>query len=126
LNAYSYAAGQALMPHVLGTTEVLLGRVTDWSAIAQHAKLMLCLGGLPLKNGLVTSGGAGATEYADHCRRAAKAGVRFLNVSPYRADMPDWLDAEWVPIRPGTDTALLLAIAHWMVQEGREDRAFLA
>ena len=126
MNSYSYAAGQALLPHVLGTNEVLLGKVTDWAAIAQNAGVMLCLGGLPLKNGLVTSGGAGASEYSVNFRRAAEAGVRFLCVSPYRADMPEWLDTEWTPIRPGTDAALLLAIAHWLIGQGREDRAFLA
>ena len=33
VNAYSYAAAQALLPHIVGTNEILLGRVTDWDAI---------------------------------------------------------------------------------------------
>jgi biotin/methionine sulfoxide reductase len=56
---YSYGAGMTLMPHVLGTNDVIQGPVTDWVAIARHARLMICLGGLPAKNGLVTAGGAG-------------------------------------------------------------------
>jgi biotin/methionine sulfoxide reductase len=40
--------------------------------------------------------------------------------------VPEWCNAEWIPIRPGTDTALLLAMAHAVVAAGREDRAFLA
>jgi biotin/methionine sulfoxide reductase len=126
VNAYSYAAAQALLPHVLGTNEVLLGRTTDWAAITRHAKAMLCLGGLPLRNGLVTSGGAGRHSNEINLREAAAAGLRFIQVSPNRADVPDWCHAEWIPIRPGTDTALLLAMAHVIVSEGREDRAFLA
>ncbi len=126
LNTYSSAAGEALMPHIVGTKEVVLGRVTDWDAIARHARMALCLGGLPLKNGLVTAGGTGAHEYAPNFRKAKEAGVRFVNVSPYRGDMPDWLGADWIPIRPGTDTALLLAMAHEIVRAGREDRDFLA
>jgi biotin/methionine sulfoxide reductase len=126
VNAYSYAAAQALVPHVLGTNEVLLGRVTDWAAIARHARLMLCFGGLAAKNGMVASGGQGRHEYMPLMRQAAAAGVRFVNVSPFRGDTEAEIGAEWIPIRPGTDTALLLAMAHVLVEEGREDRSFLA
>ncbi len=126
VNAYSYAAAQALIPHVLGTNEVLLGRVTDWAAIARHARLMLCFGGLAAKNGLVASGGQGRHEYVPLMRQAAAAGVRFINVSPFRGDTEAELAAEWIPIRPGTDAALLLAMAHALVEAGREDRGFLA
>ncbi|GGJ29714.1 molybdopterin-dependent oxidoreductase [Neoroseomonas lacus] len=126
VNAYSYAAAQALLPHILGTNEVLLGRTTDWAAITRHAKVMLCLGGLPLRNGLVTSGAAGRHSNEINLREAAAAGLRFIQVSPNRADVPDWCNAEWIPIRPGTDTALLLAMAHTIVTAGREDRDYLA
>lgn len=125
VNAYSYATAQALVPHVLGTNEVVLGRMTDWAAIAGHAKLMLCFGGLAAKNGYVTSGGAAMT-YGPNMRRAAAAGVRMVNISPYRGDTEDALGAEWVPIRPGTDAALMLAMLHHIVALGREDRGFLA
>ena len=72
--AYSYATGQTLLPHILGTTEVLLGRVTDWAAIRRHAKLMLCFGGLAAKNGIVNSGGGGRHDYLPLMRAAAAAG----------------------------------------------------
>ncbi len=124
--AYSYATGQTLLPHVLGTNEVLLGRVTDWAAIARNAKLMLCFGGLAAKNGLVNSGGAGRHDYQGLMREAAAAGVRFVNVSPFRGDTEAAIGAEWVPIRPGTDAAMMLAMAQVLVAEGREDRGYLA
>jgi biotin/methionine sulfoxide reductase len=123
---YSYGAGMTLIPHIMGGNEVIQGPVTDWAAITKHAKLMLCLGGLPLKNGLVTSGGGGAHEYVPLMRRAAEAGVRFVNISPFRGDMAEFLGAEWVPIRPNTDAALIFAMAHVLLEEGREDRDFLA
>jgi biotin/methionine sulfoxide reductase len=122
---YSYGAGMTLMPHILGTNEVIQGPVTDWAAITRHAKLMLCFGGLPRKNGLVTSGGGGAHEYLPLMRRAAEAGLRFVNISPFRGDTEEFLHAEWVPIRPGTDAAMMLAMAHVLLAEGTEDRAFL-
>jgi biotin/methionine sulfoxide reductase len=123
---YSYGAGMTLMPHILGTNEVIQGPVTDWAAIRANAKLMLCFGGLPLKNGLVTSGGGGAHEYVPHMKAAAEAGLRFVNISPFRGDAAAFLDAEWVPIRPGGDAAMILAMAHVVLEAGREDRDFLA
>lgn len=123
---YSYGAGMTLMPHIVGTNDIMQGQVTDWPSIAKHTKLMLCLGGLPLKNALVTAGGAGAHEYVPWLKQVAEAGVRFVNVSPFKGDTPDFLDAEWVPIRPNTDTALLLGMAHALLAAGLEDRGFLA
>ncbi|WP_421994324.1 molybdopterin-dependent oxidoreductase [Roseococcus sp.] len=125
VNAYSYATAQALMPHLLGTNEVFLGRMTDWSAIAGNAKLMLCFGGLAAKNGYVTSGGA-ANTYGTNMRAAVAAGVKIVNISPYRADTEEALAAEFIPVRPTTDTALILAMIQHIVSLGREDRAFLA
>ncbi len=123
---YSYGAGMTLMPHILGDNEVLAGRLTDWAAIRQNAKLMLCFGGLPAKNGIVTAGGAGAHEYQPLMRAAAEAGVRFVNISPFRGDAPDFLNAEWVPIRPNSDAAMMLAMAFVILEAGKEDRDFLA
>ena len=123
---YSYGAGMTLMPHILGTNEVIQGRVTDWVAIRQNAKLMLCFGGLPLKNGLVTSGGAGAHDYAPLMKAAAEAGLRVVNISPFRGDTAAFMEADWVPIRPGSDAAMVLAMAQVILEAGREDRDFLA
>jgi biotin/methionine sulfoxide reductase len=123
---YSYAAGMTLMPHIVGTNDCIQGPATDWPSIIANAKLMVCFGGLPLKNGEVCAGGAGTGQYRHWLREAAAAGLRILNISPLRQDTPDWLGAEWLPIRPGSDTALMLALAHEIVSAGREDRAFLA
>jgi biotin/methionine sulfoxide reductase len=123
---YSYGAGMTLMPHILGTNDVVQGPVTDWAAIQANAKLMLCFGGLPLKNGLVTAGGSGAHQYVPQMKAAAEAGLRFVNISPFRGDAAEFLGAEWVPIRPNSDTALVLAMAFVILEAGREDRDFLA
>ncbi|HEV7263498.1 MAG TPA: molybdopterin-dependent oxidoreductase [Falsiroseomonas sp.] len=123
---YSYGAGMTLMPHILGTNEVIQGPVTDWVSIRDNAKLMLCFGGLPLKNGLITSGGSGAHEYVPLMKAAAEAGVRFVNISPFRGDTAAFMGAEWVPIRPNSDAAMVFAMAHVILEAGREDRDFLA
>ena len=46
-----------------------------------------------------------------------------LNVSPQRVDAPEGCD--WLPVRPASDTALMLALAHVLETEGLADRAFL-
>lgn len=123
---YSYAAGMTLMPHVVGTNDCIQGPATDWPSILAHARVLLCFGGLPLKNGEVCAGGAGEGQYRLWLAEAARAGLKVLNVSPDRGPTPAFLGAEWIPIRPGTDTAFMLAAAHVIVAEGLEDRAFLA
>jgi biotin/methionine sulfoxide reductase len=87
---------------------------------------MLCFGGLAAKNGIVNSGGGGRHDYLPLMRAAAAAGVRLVNISPFRGDTEEALNAEWVPIRPGTDAAMMLAMAHTLLEAGREDRAYLA
>ena len=125
LTSYSHGAAQVLLPHVMGDIACVVGPVTDWRAICAGAKLMLCFGGMALRNGQIQNGGGGVHEMGLWLRRAAAAGVRLVNVSPLRADMPDAVPAEWIPIRPGTDTALMLAIAHVLITEARVDQAFL-
>ena len=126
LTNYSYAAGMTLMPHIVGSNDCITGPATDWPSIIANARVLLCFGGLPLKNGEVCSGGAGEGQYRRWLREAGAAGLRIVNVSPLAQDAPAFLRAEWLPIRPGTDTALMLAMAHVIVSEGREDKDFLA
>src|SRR5213083_2667672 len=82
-------------------------------------RLILAFGGLPLKNGQVTFGGGGTHSMEMWLRRAKDAGIDFVSISPLKSDAPDFLGAQWVPIRPNTDTALMLAMAHTLLTEER-------
>ncbi|HEY0824890.1 MAG TPA: molybdopterin oxidoreductase family protein [Ramlibacter sp.] len=53
-----------------------------------------------------------------------RAGGRFISVNPVRTGYSAIAD-EWIPIRPGTDGALLMALLHELVRTGQFDRAFL-
>jgi biotin/methionine sulfoxide reductase len=123
---YSFGTAMFLLPHVIGTAAPVSGLVTDWTNVCDHTRLMVAFGGLALKNAQVASGGPGAHDMAMWLRRARDAGIEFVVVSPNRSDAPDFLHAHWISIRPGTDTAFLLGMAHELVSEGLEDRAFLA
>ena len=52
-------------------------------------------------------------------------GGRFISINPVRTGYSAIAD-EWVPIRPGTDGALLLAVIHELIALGLYDREFLA
>ena len=51
-------------------------------------------------------------------------GGRFVSINPVRTGYSAIAD-EWVPIRPGTDGAFLLAVIHEIIQKGLYDRDFL-
>ena len=51
-------------------------------------------------------------------------GGRFISINPVRTGYSAIAD-EWVPIRPGTDGALLLALIHEIIALGLYDREFL-
>lgn len=125
LHNYSYAAALAVLPHILGTAEAAAGPISDWDAILAETKLMVCFGGMPLKNSQVDSGGGGAHRTRDFLKEAEAKGIRFVNISPIREDLAGVSNQEWIQIRPGTDTAMILAMAHVLFAEGKADLAFL-
>ncbi len=51
-------------------------------------------------------------------------GGRFVSINPVRTGYSAIAD-EWVPIRPGTDGALLLALTHEIISQGLYDRDFV-
>ncbi|MDA8364801.1 MAG: molybdopterin oxidoreductase family protein [Gammaproteobacteria bacterium] len=51
-------------------------------------------------------------------------GGRFVSINPVRTGYSAIAD-EWVPIKPGTDGALLLALIHEIIRQGLYDRDFV-
>ncbi|MGE0036656.1 MAG: molybdopterin-dependent oxidoreductase [Xanthobacteraceae bacterium] len=123
---YSFGAAYFLLPRIIGSLGPVTGKVTDWPSIIKHTKLMIAFGGMAVKNAQVTSGGAGLHTLESWLRQAKEAGIEFVSVSPLKSDMPDFVGARWIPIRPNTDTAMMLAMAHTVLSEGRHDEAFMA
>lgn len=123
---YSAAAAEVLLPHILGSDlYTLFLNTTPWADVRDHGEIVLCFGGVSPKNLQVVMGGPGAHTAPDQLRECRRAGVRFINISPLRGDLPDTVDARWIPIRPVTDTALILALCHTLLAEGLHDQAFL-
>lgn len=121
---YSHAAAEVLFPHILGlSNRAFQDEMTSLSLVAEHCELLLAIGGLSGRTAQVASSGTSFHEVPTALDRMAAKGVRMINVSPRASDMAG---AEWLSIRPGTDTALLLALTQEIVAAGREDAGFLA
>ncbi len=56
-----------------------------------------------------------------HFWRAKQAGAQFVYIGPECNLTATTLDAKWIPVRPGTDTAFLLAVAYEMLRLDEEE-----
>ncbi|MBX5204117.1 molybdopterin-dependent oxidoreductase [Rhizobium sp. NZLR1] len=122
-DSYSYGCGSVIMPHIVGPMESLLEQHTDWETLARHTTLFVAFGGLPLRNTQMSPGGTSQHRVKDAIASMRAMGKKFINVSPLKNDISG--AAEWVPIRPGTDVALMLALAFVLLSENLHDEEFL-
>lgn len=124
-NTYSFAAAEVMMPHVLGGFREFLYPGSFWQGITEHADIVLAFGGIPLKNGQIAQGGTGRHRQKEALEQALSRGVQFINVSPLAEDIPAHDKVSWLPIRPGTDTAMILALCEDLIRHGNHDQEFL-
>ena len=122
---YSFGAATVIVPRIVGTMEPVVGAMTSWPTIAEHTKLMVLFGGMSPRNSQVNREGVGRHDLADWLDHVSAAGVQFVNIGPLRDDAGR-LDAQWLPIRPNTDAALMLGLMHTLVVENLHDVEFLA
>ena len=126
VNSYSSGAASVIMPHIFGVFDPVTRRNVTWEQVAEHSEVILAFGGMALKNSMVASGGISKHVERGSMAAARARGAQFILVSPLREDLPEEAGAEWISLVPGTDTALMLGIAHVLVTEGLHDTAFLA
>ena len=122
---YSFAAAEAMVPHILGSYRAYLDTCTSWDLIKKNTELFICFGGIPLKNGQISQGGTGKHYQKENLLDAAKHGIEFINISPLKSDLIDKAKGEWIAARPNTDTALMLGLAYTLHSEGLSDKGFL-
>ena len=126
VESYSSAAMQVILRRVGGGYYAALSSNPTWDEIAEQQSLVIAFGGLGPHNTQVNSGGIGSHDNLSAQRRARAAGAEFVSISPLRGDADAALEATWLPARPGTDVAIMLALAHEIVIRGAHDRAYLA
>ena len=83
-----------------------------------HSKLIILWGWDPAR---MISG----TNTMYHLIKARENGARVIAVDPRYHDTAATVADEWIPIRPGTDTAMMVAMANVMIRENLHDQAFL-
>jgi biotin/methionine sulfoxide reductase len=123
--SYSLGAGKVAMTHVLGEMDGLLAHHTSWNVLAANCRLFVAFGGIPEKNGQASPGLVGQHGIRQGLQRMREGGTRFINVGPENTNLDTGGDVEWISLRPGTDTALVLALCHTLYVQGLHDPAFL-
>jgi anaerobic selenocysteine-containing dehydrogenase len=81
-----------------------------------HAKLIVLWGMNPAASGI---------HLLPHIQEARRRGARLAVIDPRRTRLADGADV-YLPIHPGTDLPVALALLNWLFANGRADRAFLA
>tara|TARA_R110002020_G_scaffold456465_1_gene672897 strand:- start:3341 stop:5662 length:2322 start_codon:yes stop_codon:yes gene_type:complete len=125
VDTYSIAAGPVILRHTLGDDGACSGDTNTLASIAQHSETLVVFGALSPRTAQNEAGGIAIHSLEGNLRKLAARGTRIVLVSPLKDDMPDWAGAEWWPIRPNTDTALMLGLAGEIVHAGRQDLDFL-
>ncbi len=125
VGSYSSGAASVLLPHVIGPQAAVAGNSVSWAELVAESAVVLAFGGMALKNNDVGGGGTSRHIARAQIRAARARGVEFHLIGPLRDDLPAAAEAVWHSIRPGTDAALMLGLAHTLLVEGRHDRRFL-
>lgn len=125
VNTYSAGASAVIFPHFAGPMDKISRWDATWSEMAEHSELIVAFGGMALRNAQVSAGGISRHVASGSMARARARGAAFVLVSPLRDDLPAGVEAEWMAVRPNTDVALMLGIAHTLITEGKADRSFL-
>lgn len=120
---WSAGASQLALPRVIGDMEVYSAQ-TAWEVIRDNTEVFVFVGCDPIKNNRVESNVA---DNAMHARWTdiRDAGCRFVSINPQKTASDALLGSDWVPIVPNTDVALFLAMAHHVLEQGLEDRAYM-
>lgn len=126
VNNYSAGAAMVIIPRVLGAFDEVYLNSVRVDEIAAHTDTILSFGGMAAKNQMICGGGIERHEIGETLGRAVRRGMEFCLVSPLRDDLPDAFGAKWIPITPGTDVALMLALAHELIVTDTFDKRFVA
>jgi len=112
---YSNGAARFVLPYVLGQ---------DWTragfdpATLQHAQMIVLWGANVLDTRL-------GSELPQRLVEARRQGKQIVVIDPRRSATVKQAATWWIPCRPGTDAALMLAVLYVLVSEERVDRAFI-
>jgi anaerobic dimethyl sulfoxide reductase subunit A len=109
---YSNGAARFVLPYLFGSAAAESG----WDAkTVRDSRLVVLWGANVLEARL-------GTELGTEIAAAARAGTPVVVIDPRRSRTAKALGARWIPIRPGTDAAMMLAVLYALFRDGRIDR----
>ena len=114
-NNYSNGAARIILPYLLGK---------DWAASGfdaatmQYAEMIILWGANILETRM-------GTEIPQRLVEAKKRGAQIVVIDPRRSATVQHTATWWIPCRPGTDAALMLAVLNVMFNEQLVDRPFI-
>ena len=92
-----------------------------WDDVLEHAEMVIFSGNDPEASGLGMSGST-ALEMVKWLK---KAGIKIIAISPDLNYSAGVYADKWIPLKPNTDPALYLALAHTWIVEGRYDKDYV-
>ncbi|MBI4292002.1 MAG: molybdopterin-dependent oxidoreductase [Betaproteobacteria bacterium] len=92
-----------------------------WDDVLEHAQMVIFSGNDPEATGLGMSGSC-ALEMTKWLKRA---GIKIVAISPDLNYAAAVHADTWIPLKPNTDSALYLALAHSWIAEGNYDKDYV-
>lgn len=125
LGDYSTGAAQAIMPHVVGGNEVYQQQ-TSWPLVLEHTDVVVLWSANPL-NTLKIAWNASDEQGIPYFEQLRNSGKRLICIDPMRSETVDFFGEtmEWIAPHMGTDVAMMLGIAHTLVENDWHDVKFL-
>ena len=122
INSYSAPVLPVITPHILGDAAP---RQSAWPVILKNSTLVVLLGYDPLATPRCGPGGTSLHFDMEWIAQLRDAKIPVVSINPVEGDTDQYLRPERIAIRPNTDTALMLALAHVLYTENLYDKAFL-
>jgi trimethylamine-N-oxide reductase (cytochrome c) len=120
---YSAGATRQMIPYVTGGLDIYK-RKTAFEVLKKKSKTIVLWAMDPLKNCSI--------DYAVYDHRKTdwyyelkKAGINFICVDPVYNDTAKELGAEWYPVKPSTDTAMIIGMCGHLYHSGRYNKDFI-
>ncbi|MFV0547381.1 MAG: DMSO/selenate family reductase complex A subunit [Limnobaculum xujianqingii] len=111
---YSTAQINTVMPYVYGgLAETLLLEI-------KNSDLVVMFG-----HNLAETRMSGGGQFYETLNALKQSHARVIIIDPRMTDSVTTLDAEWIPIYPGTDSALVAAIGYTLIKENLTNEEFL-
>ncbi|MCK5670651.1 molybdopterin-dependent oxidoreductase, partial [Candidatus Bathyarchaeota archaeon] len=112
-NSYSTAASSFATPFVLGSNQVGFD-----AGSLEDSELIILWGANIVDNRF-------GSELESRIREARTRGVRVVVIEPRKTRTVKTLGTDWLPVYPGTDSALMLAVLHVLITEELVDREYI-